>query len=240
MAYYDKSNVPITNPSWVIQRYILAVLYNSLAGGNWQNQYNFLSSDHECRWNGNWNEIYSLIEGITCDEFNNAIFIILGTFVAPFVLFCFVCFFGIIRVENVLIFPSLYLYFPYTQIARNGLKGILPTQELNFLSNLRRLNLENNDCSGTLGDFGNLSNLEQLVLNFNQFSGFIPSDIGRLQKLEALHLRKNRLSGDLPTSLGCLSNLTSLVVADNTLIGTYVSQTVLIQTPNCLYQAVVH
>jgi hypothetical protein len=41
-----------------------------------------------------------LIEGITCDDFNNMIFIILGMFVASF--------------DMLLIFPSLYILFSFT------------------------------------------------------------------------------------------------------------------------------
>lgn len=90
LASYDAAQLSVSNPTWVIQRYILAVLYYSFNGGKWQNQYNFLSSDHECHWNGNWNDIYFLVEGVTCDEFNNTIFIVLGMYFASFVFLAYI------------------------------------------------------------------------------------------------------------------------------------------------------
>lgn len=86
-----------------------------------------------------------LIEGITCDDFNNMIFIILGMFVASF--------------DMLLIFPSLYIsYFPLHPNSSKWPEKNSPHSRITFMSNLRRLNLANYDCSGTLGDFGNLSN----------------------------------------------------------------------------------
>jgi len=79
LAFHDAANVQVSLQSRVIQRYIMAVLYYSLNGQSWENQYNFLSGDHECRWKGYWNDIYLLAEGITCDSYSNAIFVVLGT-----------------------------------------------------------------------------------------------------------------------------------------------------------------
>ena len=113
LAFEDAANIPVSLQSWVIQRYITAVLYYSLNGQSWENQYNFLSGDHECRWNGYWNEIYLSAEGITCDSYGNAIFVVLGTECecgecpAPFFALAFlylICFF--------LFFPPLWFCSP--------------------------------------------------------------------------------------------------------------------------------
>ena len=71
-------------------------------------------------------------------------------------------------------------------------------------------------------EIDNLSNLERLYLDNNQLSGEIPETIGNLFNLERLYLHENNLSGDVPLSLLQLApnsggSLESLQAYDNDL-----------------------
>lgn len=48
----DEAALDETNPPRIKQRYILAVLYFATNGDSWSNNFNWLSKDHECDWNG--------------------------------------------------------------------------------------------------------------------------------------------------------------------------------------------
>ncbi|XP_049407394.1 receptor-like protein Cf-9 [Solanum stenotomum] len=58
------------------------------------------------------------------------------------------------------------------------------------LSNLKRLDLSNNNFSGSLisPKFGELSSLTHLDLSYSSFTGLIPAEISRLSKLHVLHI----------------------------------------------------
>jgi len=74
---------------------------------------------------------------------------------------------------------------------------------------------------------GNLRNLQELDLRFNQLTGPIPTSLGNLRNLQELGLYFNQLTGTIPSSLGNLTNLTRLYLSYNPgLYGTF--------TPQCL------
>lgn len=64
--------------SWKIrQRYVLALLYFSTNGNQWENDYNFLSTYDECRWTTAWTlpegerfftENDTNVKGAVCDQ----------------------------------------------------------------------------------------------------------------------------------------------------------------------------
>ena len=56
-------------------------------------------------------------------------------------------------------------------------------------------------------EIGNLTDLEQFEIHFNNFTGQIPKEIGNLTKLTYLTLDHNRLSGEIPNNM---KNLTKL------------------------------
>ena len=71
------------------------------------------------------------------------------------------------------------------------------------------LNLSGRGLSGSLkGEIRFLSNLKQLNLSNNNFTG-LPAEVGQLSKLEVLNLSNNPLTG-LPYELGNLKNLKTL------------------------------
>ena len=92
--------------------------------------------------------------------------------------------------------------------------------ELGDLPNLWQLNLDWNDLSGAIPpELGDLPNLWQLNLDWNDLSGPIPPELGDLPNLWQLNLDWNDLSGPIPPELGDLSNLGSLYLEGNALSG---------------------
>jgi len=56
-----------------------------------------------------------------------------------------------------------------------------------------------------------LTNLQQLHISTNAFTGRIPTELGKLLKLEELWMANNRFEGStIPTQLGNLQNLGTL------------------------------
>lgn len=79
---------------------------------------------------------------------------------------------------------------------------------------IEMLNLSNNNLRGALqGEVRFLSNLKVLDLSNNDFTG-VPAEIGQLSKLEVLNLSNNSLTG-LPYELGNLKNLKTLDLRGN-------------------------
>ena len=99
------------------------------------------------------------------------------------------------------------------------MSGSIPP-ELGQLTNLRTLNLSQNQLSGSIPpEVGRLMNLGGLVLHANRLSGPIPGELGQLTNLTGLLLNENQLSGLIPPGLGRLTNLRRLWLAQNQLSG---------------------
>ena len=120
----------------------------------------------------------------------------------------------------------------------NQLSGALP-EELAALENLEVLWLFKNQFSGPLLEawapsllvldvfenqltgpipgnaFGNLANLQQLILGGNRFTGPIPNAVEALAQLTVLNMEDNALTGGLPSALSSLGSLTILRLGNN-------------------------
>ncbi|XVF82915.1 hypothetical protein PTKIN_Ptkin16aG0089500 [Pterospermum kingtungense] len=100
------------------------------------------------------------------------------------------------------------------------LNGLIPPSIFN-ISSLKEIALQNNSLSGSLSQdmCRHLPNLERLELEFNKFSGEIPSSIDECRSLQKLRLDKNTFCGSIPRSIGNLTRLKLLNLGDNTLEG---------------------
>ena len=86
-----------------------------------------------------------------------------------------------------------------------------------LLTNLKKLDLENNLLTELTEEIGNLSNLEELVLSENQLIA-LPQSIGDLISLKKLFVQNNQL-GSLPESTKNLIHLEWLYINDNAIKG---------------------
>uniref|UniRef100_A0A7S3DR25 Leucine-rich repeat-containing N-terminal plant-type domain-containing protein n=1 Tax=Entomoneis paludosa TaxID=265537 RepID=A0A7S3DR25_9STRA len=97
-----------------------------------------------------------------------------------------------------------------------GLSGSFPSEVL-AIPSLKDLRLSGNKLTGTLprSHWDNMVNLENLLLDGNDFNGQIPSEVGGMVSLKILDLSSNQLSGPLPVELSDeLTALTELNLAN--------------------------
>lgn len=103
--------------------------------------------------------------------------------------------------------------------SRQGQRSI--PSSIEDLSNLMELDLARNRFSGPIpASLGNLSMLSSLNLFGNLLSGGIPAELQNLTALSELNLGNNELTGPIPPGFGGLSNLTVLELGRNNLSGT--------------------
>ena len=107
----------------------------------------------------------------------------------------------------------------YLELDRNQLSGSIPP-ELGRLTKLEDIRLQDNLLSGSIpSELSNLTKLQYLYLDGNQLSGSIPPELGRLTKLQDIRLQDNRLSGSIPSELSNLTKLQDLYLDGNQLSG---------------------
>ncbi|KAK8938401.1 putative receptor-like protein kinase [Platanthera zijinensis] len=96
-----------------------------------------------------------------------------------------------------------------TEIVLNSLQlgGPIPPAIFN-LSSLEILYLEHNNFIGPIPDeIGRLSHLWDMSLSYNSLSGEIPANITRCSNLQFFNLRNNLLSGEIPRDLHLIPKL---------------------------------
>jgi len=101
----------------------------------------------------------------------------------------------------------------------NLLTGSIPPA-FGQLKNLTDFFLQYNQITGPIPvDFGNLNSLQRLHLSYNSLNGSIPHSLGRLENLVHLYLDSNLLQGHIPEKLGNLTNLEVLQLSHNKISG---------------------
>jgi hypothetical protein len=109
------------------------------------------------------------------------------------------------------------------QLQDNGLSGTLPERMWSSWGALVFLNVYNNSLEGSIPSevayLANAKHLNTLSLRSNRFSGSLPSELGLLH-VEFLSLSGNAFSGNLPSELGTLTNVRDLYLHDNQFFGT--------------------
>jgi hypothetical protein len=61
--------------------------------------------------------------------------------------------------------------------------------------------------------------VSQVIINWRNIQGTLPTTLGNLEALEYLSLTRNCLTGSLPTELGRLTGMVSLEISYNSLVG---------------------
>eukprot|EP00253_Pinus_taeda_P019369 PITA_19369 len=128
------------------------------------------------------------------------------------------------------------------ELSLNQLSGIVP-MELGKLTHLQVLDLAGNYfISGNtmrcpiLTALSNCSDLQEVDLSENNFTGQLPFSIGHLStKLYSLHLGHNELAGEIPPAIGNLSSLTFLNFGRNYFTGSIPSSVNMLQKLERLY-----
>ncbi|XP_057956837.1 receptor-like kinase TMK4 [Malania oleifera] len=129
-------------------------------------------------------------------------------------------------------------------LASKSLSGVLPSQ-LNELTQLRTLSLQNNQLSGALPSLANLSSLQQIYFNDNNFTsipaGFfqgltslttfslsqnldldpwtIPTDLTQSSTLVSFYASNSQITGVIPDIFASFPNLQDLRLSYNNLTG---------------------
>jgi Leucine-rich repeat (LRR) protein len=96
--------------------------------------------------------------------------------------------------------------------------------EIESLSQLQFLYLDNNQLTGTIPRLGSLSQLKSLDLNSNQLTGSLATELSSMWQLTYLYLDSNLLTGSIPTALCALSQLSYFSLFGNHLTGTIPSE----------------
>ena len=220
----------------ILQRYALAVFYYSTDGGSWTNNDLWLSDSDECSWYSASTIGPSCIEG----KFANLILgenNIGGTLPADLVI-----------LSDSLVgldiggqisdqIPTEYVTLTKLSVLRihGGIDGSLPSALFTSLTNLIEMDLGRNNFSGSLpSEISKLTELTGLSLMENNLIGSIPSTIGDMKGLQSLILDSNKFTS-MPEQISFLSNLRLLSVRNNALTGTISADLGLLQELRGLY-----
>ncbi|XWS16091.1 hypothetical protein CRYUN_Cryun34aG0056000 [Craigia yunnanensis] len=103
------------------------------------------------------------------------------------------------------------------KLSNLGLSGSMG-YSLQSLTSLKELDMSHNNLAGNIPD--NIpQNLQQLNLEFNQFTGGVPYSINQMHSLQHLNLGHNQLQNQLSDIFGPLSSLSTLDLSFNSLTG---------------------
>ncbi|PIN22690.1 Serine/threonine protein kinase [Handroanthus impetiginosus] len=121
------------------------------------------------------------------------------------------------------IIPDIFGSFPkleYLRLPHNNLSGSLPGSFSGSKIQYLWLNNQRVGLSGRIDVLANMTQLAQVWLHANMFSGAIP-DLSNCKNLFDLQLMDNRLTGVLPPSLMSLPKLLNITLQNNKLQGPY-------------------
>ncbi|KAJ6776185.1 CYSTEINE-RICH RLK (RECEPTOR-LIKE KINASE) PROTEIN [Salix koriyanagi] len=111
--------------------------------------------------------------------------------------------------------------FPYLQeidLSRNYLDGTIPREW--GATQMVNISMVGNRFTGPIPkEIGNISTLANFTVEFNQLSGVLPPELGNLSRLEKLHLTSNKFTGQLPAAFEKLTALKDFRIGDNQFTG---------------------
>eukprot|EP00587_Corethron_hystrix_P016558 CAMPEP_0113329790 /NCGR_PEP_ID=MMETSP0010_2-20120614/21159_1 /TAXON_ID=216773 ORGANISM="Corethron hystrix, Strain 308" /NCGR_SAMPLE_ID=MMETSP0010_2 /ASSEMBLY_ACC=CAM_ASM_000155 /LENGTH=456 /DNA_ID=CAMNT_0000192045 /DNA_START=70 /DNA_END=1437 /DNA_ORIENTATION=+ /assembly_acc=CAM_ASM_000155 len=188
----DCGNICPDDP-FLVQRYVLAVLYFSTSGENWKTS-DFLSCSHECGW---------FPGRIQCNNRKEVTKILLD---------------GNNLVGEIPFELQELQSLEELNLRGNMLRGSIPGT-IGNLPLLQVLDFSKNDLKSSIpASLFSLKNLSSLQLHNNRLDGKIPSQMGNLKSLENVQLYKNVLVGQIPNMVK-LHNLVIFSAHGNNLVG---------------------
>lgn len=95
-----------------------------------------------------------------------------------------------------------------------SLPALNPSNRTNLTPYSQVIFLNDNNFSGAIPEFGNISTLYITLAN-NKFTGPIPASIANVASLQEILLLGNQLTGNVPEEICALKNLTVLDVSNN-------------------------
>ena len=193
-------------------RDILAVLYETTDGPNWEESGNWLTDAPLGEWHGVEADADGTVVSLDLrgNRLDGPIPLELG---------------GLAELDTLILFdnrldgpiPSELGRLAKAKLvvlAANELSGPIPA-ELGGMANVEGLFLNGNKLTSVPAELGELANLRELSLNFNQLTS-VPAELGGLAKLEYLGLWSNELTS-VPPELGELGSLVELDLDENRL-----------------------
>ncbi|XP_039684827.1 probable leucine-rich repeat receptor-like serine/threonine-protein kinase At3g14840 isoform X2 [Medicago truncatula] len=113
--------------------------------------------------------------------------------------------------------PPDLVRLPFLQeidLTLNYLNGTIPKEWATL--KLVNISFYGNRLSGPIPkEFGNITTLKNLVLEFNQLSGNLPPELGSLSQIEGLLLSSNNFTGVLPATFAKLTALKQFRIGDS-------------------------
>lgn len=202
MLYQDllRDDVISEGPFWVIQRYILVLLFFSMNGDQWVDsaREGYLIRDKsECQW-----------AGVTCSVEDEAVV----SLQLPFK-----------RLVGTL--PSELGHLSKLQwlnLTGNEISGSIPATFFDQFESLQRLDLSRNRLTGSIPpSLWSIPSLQIVALSYNFLSGPIelPAEASPAPGLNEIWLSHNSLTGSLPTWISELTKLTRLTAVNSNFTG---------------------
>lgn len=178
---------------YILQRYVLALIYYQHGGTGWRRSTDWLSEKNVCEW-----------EGVECDK--NLYIRILNLDQNLLT--------GQLSGAPTLL-NAIEAYF----VSNNNLTGSIPDAYVSDNS-LRYIDFSGNALSGEFpSDISKENKLARINFGSNNLIGSVPSQISEITGLEVINIESNTFSGSLPSSLFTLQ-LTELSIGGNEFTGT--------------------
>ena len=98
--------------------------------------------------------------------------------------------------------------------------GLTSIDGIGKAKSLKYLHLTSNNLGLLPDEFFELTNLQDVFLNYNGIQGTLSTRIGKLTSLENFFMFHNRITGEMPTQVGYLTKLKTFAMAENYMSGT--------------------
>mmetsp|Transcript_30035 Transcript_30035/g.49860 ORF Transcript_30035/g.49860 Transcript_30035/m.49860 type:complete len:448 (+) Transcript_30035:146-1489(+) len=213
LTYEDPSpDTPSLSPQLLLERFVMAVLYNATDGSAWLDKDMWLTETSICEWGTSPSEATAEYHvKMMCDNTTGFLEELVVSTKASSTMH------GVLPTEL-----GLMTNLKTLSISNSPeLTGTIPTQ-LGNLKQLNQLVLQANGLSGSIPR--HITSYNRLTL-FNvamnqKLSGTIPSRLENLLNLEVLWLNDNAFEGTIPSELSTLIGLYELWLHNNDLVGT--------------------